>query len=57
LAAAIFVASRRRYGTDHGILTSAEDDRVALSGGALPATVVAAVLVLGVSALAFVVLR
>lgn len=55
LAIAIFAGSHRRYRSDHLALTAVDHKRIPLSGGALPAAVAVAVLVLGICALAFVI--
>jgi hypothetical protein len=59
VAAAVLLAAELRYRRDHRALIAAREagDRVALSGGALPALVAAATLLFGLLAAAFLILR
>lgn len=58
LAAAVLIAAQLRYRREHSaLLATADTQRAALSGGALPALVASATLLFGVVAAAFLLLR
>jgi uncharacterized membrane protein YidH (DUF202 family) len=57
VAVAVLVAAHVRYRREHAALTSAATDRIALSGGALPALTAAATLFFALVAAAILLLR
>jgi hypothetical protein len=56
VAGAVLVAAHRRYRREHAALLAADTDRIALSGGALPALLAGATVLFGLAAVAVLVL-